>query len=257
MKDAIKSVFFVLTHTKFIFLKNIYFSLDKCTFVHYIYSKQMSTIMKKKLTERQQEILDFIQKFKELNGFPPTLREMGKNFDIASTFGVKRHIDALVKKGYISVESNTSRGISVLFEQNTLTSNSTLNNSKEIPVVGRVAAGIPITSYENLEGTVVIDSSFFKRDQENSFALRVKGDSMIEAGIFENDLLLITPQQTANNSDIIVVMVDGEVTVKTFMKKDNKVILIAENKNYIPIEINSEQDFSIIGKVKGVLRWLS
>ncbi|MCH7827820.1 MAG: transcriptional repressor LexA, partial [Bacteroidetes bacterium] len=187
----------------------------------------------------------------------PTLREMGKNFNIVSTFGVKRHIDALVKKGYINVESNTSRGISVLFDQNSLTTNRTLNNSKEIPIVGRVAAGIPITSYENLDGTIVIDSSFFKRDQEDSFALRVKGDSMIEAGIIENDLLLIIPQQTANNSDIIVALVDGEVTVKTFMKKDNKISLIPENKNYLPIEINSEQDFRIIGKVKGVLRWLN
>ena len=217
----------------------------------------MNTTMKKKLTERQQEILNFIQYFKEINGYPPTLREMGKNFNIVSTFGVKRHIDALVKKGYINVESNTSRGISVLFDQNSLTTNRTLNNSKEIPIVGRVAAGIPITSYENLDGTIVIDSSFFKRDQEDSYALRVKGDSMIEAGIIENDLLLIIPQQTANNSDIIVALVDGEVTVKTFMKKDNKISLIPENKNYLPIEINSEQDFRIIGKVKGVLRWLN
>lgn len=213
--------------------------------------------MKKFLTERQQNILDFIQFFKELNGYPPTLREIGKNFDIASTFGVKRHIDALVKKGYLNVESKASRGISIINEQNSSNSNNISKNSKEIPIVGRVAAGIPITSYENLEGTIVIDSSFLKRDQENSFALKVKGDSMIDAGIFENDLLLIAPQQTANNSDIIVAMVDGEVTVKTFMKKDDKIRLIPANKNYIPIEIKSEQDFSIIGKVRGVLRWLN
>ncbi len=80
---------------------------------------------------------------------------------------------------------------------------------------------------------------------------------MIEEGIFENDLLLVTPQQTANNSDIIVAMVDGEVTVKTFMKKEERIRLIPANKNYTPIEINSEKDFSIIGKVKGVLRWLN
>ncbi|HED08254.1 MAG TPA: transcriptional repressor LexA [Ignavibacteria bacterium] len=213
--------------------------------------------MKKELTERQQAIFDFILKFKEMNGFPPTLREIGKNFDIASTFGVKRHIDALVKKGYLNVESNTSRGISILFEQNSVTTNSTLNNSMEIPIIGQVAAGIPITSYENLEGTVVIDSSFLKRGQGDSFALKVKGDSMIEEGIFENDLLLVTPQQTANNSDIIVAMVDGEVTVKTFMKKEERIRLIPANKNYTPIEIKPEQDFSIIGKVKGVLRWLN
>jgi len=213
--------------------------------------------MKKSLTERQRNILKFIQNFKESNGYPPTLREIGKNFEIASTFGVKRHIDALVKKGYLNVESNASRGISIIKEQESIHSPISLNNSKEIPIVGRVAAGTPITSYENLEGTVVVDSSFLKRGHEDSFALKVKGDSMIDAGIFENDLLLIAPQQTANNSDIIVAMVDGEITVKTFMKKNNKINLIPANKNYIPIVIKSEQDFSIIGKVKGVLRWLN
>ncbi len=209
--------------------------------------------MKKNLTERQQNILDFIRKFQELNGYPPTLREIGKNFSIASTFGVKRHIDALVKKNHLIVESNTSRGISIVNKQNT----PALNNSIEIPIIGQVAAGIPITSYENLEGTVVIDSSFLKRGREDSFALKVKGDSMIDEGIFENDLLLVTPQQNVNNSDIIVAMVNGEVTVKTYMKKEQKILLLPANKNYTPIEINSEQEFSIIGKVKGVLRWLN
>ena len=213
--------------------------------------------MKNNLTDRQSNILDFIQKFKELNGYPPTLREIGKEFEISSTFGVKRHIDALAKKGYLNVESNASRGISILKETDGKNKTSVFNNSKEIPIVGRVAAGIPITSYENLEGTVVIDSSFLKRDQENSFALKVKGDSMINAGIFEDDLLLVNPQQTAQNSDIIVAMLNGEVTVKTFMKKENKISLIPANENYEPIEINEEQDFGIIGKVKGVLRWIN
>ncbi|PIW70081.1 MAG: transcriptional repressor LexA [Ignavibacteriales bacterium CG12_big_fil_rev_8_21_14_0_65_30_8] len=210
--------------------------------------------MSKNITDRQKEILDFIQNFKELNGYPPTLREIGKFFNISSTFGVKRHLDALVKKGYLNVESNASRGISIVRDQNTNNSN---NNSKEIPIVGRVAAGIPITSYENLEGTVSIDSSFFKREDEENFALKVKGDSMIEEGIFEGDLLVITPQKTANNYDIIVAMVDGEATVKTYINKNKTITLLPANKNYSPIVIESKQDFSIIGKVKGVLRWMN
>lgn len=210
--------------------------------------------MSKNITDRQQEILDFIQNFKELNGYPPTLREIGKSFNISSTFGVKRHLDALVKKGYLNVESNASRGISIVGDQNSNFSN---NNSKEIPIVGRVAAGIPITSYENLEGTVSIDSSFFKRENEENFALKVKGDSMIEEGIFEGDLLVISPQKTANNYDIIVAMVDGEATVKTYINKNNAITLLPANKNYSPIVIESKQDFSIIGKVKGVLRWIN
>lgn len=213
--------------------------------------------MSKKITPRQKEILEFIQNFKELNGYPPTLREIGKSFNISSTFGVKRHLDALVKKGYLNVESNASRGISVISDQNASFSNSLNNNAKEIPIVGRVAAGIPITSYENLEGTVSIDSSFFKRDSEVNFALRVKGDSMIEEGIFEGDLLIVSPQQTANNYDIIVAMVDDEATVKTYINKNNNITLLPANKNYSPIVIKSKQNFSIIGIVKGVMRWLN
>ena len=213
--------------------------------------------MNKILTDRQQDILGFIQNFKELNGYPPTLREIGKSFNISSTFGVKRHLDALVKKGFINIESNASRGISIVSEQNTNYPNYTNNNSKEIPIVGRVAAGVPITSYENLEGTVSIDSSFFKRENEENFALKVKGDSMIEEGIFEGDLLVITPQKTANNYDIIVAMVDGEATVKTYINKNKTITLLPANKNYSPIVIESKQDFSIIGKVKGVLRWMN
>ncbi|PJA98060.1 MAG: transcriptional repressor LexA [Ignavibacteriales bacterium CG_4_9_14_3_um_filter_30_11] len=213
--------------------------------------------MNKILTDRQQDILGFIQNFKELNGYPPTLREIGKSFNISSTFGVKRHLDALVKKGFINIESNASRGISIVSEQNTNYPNYTNNNSKEIPIVGRVAAGVPITSYENLEGTVSIDSSFFKRENEENFALKVKGDSMIDEGIFEGDLLVISSQQTANNHDIIVAMVDGEATVKTYINKNNTITLLPANKNYFPIVIESKQDFTIIGKVKGVLRWIN
>ena len=209
------------------------------------------------LTDRQQDILDFIQNFKEVNGYPPTLREIGKSFNISSTFGVKRHLDALAKKGFINIESYASRGISIVSEQNSNFSNHTNNNSKEIPIVGRVAAGIPITSYENLEGTVSIDSSFFKKDNNNNFALRVKGNSMIEEGIFEGDLLVVAPQQTAENHDIIVAMVDGEATVKSYSKINNIIKLLPANKNYNPIEITPEQDFNIIGKVKGVLRWIN
>ena len=172
--------------------KIFYNYLDKCSFVHYISSEQKSTSMKKQLTERQQEILTFIEQFRDANGYPPTLREIGKKFLISSTFGVKRHLDALVKKGYLNVESNASRGIS--FQRND-ESESGYNNIVErnshfnkIPIVGRVAAGSPILAVENIEGSVVVDPTFMKKT-EDSFALRVKGDSMINAGIFENDLV--------------------------------------------------------------------
>jgi len=221
----------------------------------------MSTKMSTNLTERQEEILVFIKQFREENGYPPTLREIGKKFGISSTFGVKRHLDALVKKGYLNIESNASRGIS--FQRNNVTE---LNNVSslfkkdesfnKIPIVGRVAAGSPVLAIENIEGDVVIDPSFMKKS-EDSFALRIKGDSMINAGIFEGDLVIVSPVKNAINGDIVVAMINDEATVKTYENKKNKIRLIPENEKYNPIEINNLSEFSIVGKVIGVLRWLN
>ena len=139
--------------------------------------------MKKQLTDRQEEILNFIQQFQQEYGYPPTLREIGKQFSISSTFGVKRHLDALSKKGYLNILSNTSRGISITredFETTEVISYNELNNLNKIPIIGRVAAGSPIMAEENLEGSIVIDPGFLKKDAD-SFALKVKVDIMIEA----------------------------------------------------------------------------
>lgn len=215
--------------------------------------------MKKELTQRQQEILNFIYKFREENGYPPTLREIGKHFGITSTFGVKRHLEALVKKEYLSIESNASRGISFI-DENELDkpalSIERNDGSVRIPVVGRVAAGAPILAEENLDGSILIDSSLIKR-AEHSFALKVSGDSMINAGIFDGDLVIVSPQNEAVNGDIVVAMMNGEVTVKTFENRNNKVRLIPENENYLPIEVVNKEDFSLVGKVKGIIRLLN
>ncbi|MGA7836817.1 MAG: transcriptional repressor LexA [Ignavibacteriaceae bacterium] len=216
--------------------------------------------MKKQLTERQQEILTFIEQFRDASGYPPTLREIGKKFQISSTFGVKRHLDALVKKGYLNVESNASRGISFLRNDEPDTGyNSIVERNEEfnkIPIVGRVAAGSPILAIENIEGSVVVDPSLMKKT-ENSFALRVKGDSMINAGIFENDLVIVTPKKEALNGEIVVAMLEDEVTVKTFENKNKKIRLIPANEKYQPIDISDNKEFAIVGKVVGVVRWLN
>jgi len=211
--------------------------------------------MKKRLTDRQEEILRFIQQFRNENGYPPTLREIGRKFNIVSTFGVKRHLEALEKKGYLNIESNASRGISLQpsdefpqFERN--------DNFAKVPIIGRVAAGSPITAIENVEGSLIIDPSFMK-STDNCFALRVKGDSMINAGIFEGDLVVVLPKNEAANGETIVAMLEDEVTVKTFENKNNKVRLIPENDNYKPIDVTGRKDFSIVGKVVGVVRWLN
>ena len=215
--------------------------------------------MKNTLTDRQKDILSFIEQFRNENGYPPTLREIGKKFEISSTFGVKRHLDALVKKGYIAVESNASRGISYLrheFDNAVEKVISAENIFTKIPIVGRVAAGTPILAIENIEGSLVIDPSFLKKSGEH-FALKVRGDSMIEAGIFDGDFVVVSSRKEALNGEIIVAMVGDEVTVKSYENKSNKISLIPQNKNYSPIHIDDKSNFSILGKVSGVIRLLN
>ena len=215
--------------------------------------------MKKQLTDRQNEILIFIKEFVSENGYPPTLREIGKRFQISSTFGVKRHLDALEKKGYVIVESNASRGICVIRDEDdfqNISENIKNEFFNKIPIVGRVAAGSPILAMENIDGSVIIDPSFIKK-AEDAFALRVQGDSMVDAGIFEGDLVIVSPDDKGTNGDIIVAMLDDEVTVKSMELKNGKISLIPRNDNYQPIQVEKNNSFSVIGKVKGVVRWLN
>ena len=209
--------------------------------------------MKNQLTDRQKEILDFIKEYLGFNGYPPTLREIAKQFNIASTFGIKRHLDALQKKGYLSVESFASRAISLTENP---TEKNQQNNSVEIPVVGRVAAGYPLMSEENIEGSISIQSGLLKNKSE-IFGLKVKGESMKNAGIFEGDIIIVNQQKDAVNGDIVVALLDNEATVKRFLIKNNKITLMPENENYNPIEVNNSSEFSIIGKVMGVFRWFN
>jgi repressor LexA len=215
--------------------------------------------MKNKLTDRQEEILAFLKQFTLDSGYPPTLREIGRHFQISSTFGVKRHLEALVKKGFINIESNASRGISMIrknsddFVEENWSDDSVF---VKIPVLGRVAAGLPINAIENHEGSLVVDPSFLKKS-ENAFALRVRGDSMINAGINDKDLVIVSPNEQAKNGDIIVALINDEATVKKFEFINNKIRLIAENNAYQPIEVKSQDDFKVVGKVKGVVRWLN
>lgn len=206
--------------------------------------------MKIVLTERQKEILNFIQEYVDFNGFPPTYREIGLKFQIVSTFGVKRHIDALVKKGYLSSSNNLSRTLSLIINNDPVKKEETII---EIPVVGRVAAGQPILAEENIEGNIVIDKNFLGSRTE-CFGLKVRGDSMINAGIMEGDLVIIQPQKDASNGDIIVALLKDEATMKRYSLVNHKIYLIPENEKYDPIIIDNNEDFSIVGKVIGVFR---
>lgn len=208
--------------------------------------------MKTGLTERQQAILDFLESFIEHNGFPPTLREIGKNFGISSTFGVKRHLDSLVSKGYIQVGSNSSRAILLLKKEKSIVA----EEQASIPIIGKVAAGSPILAQQNMEGTFPVDPLVFK-NWGNCFALKVKGDSMINAGIFENDIIIVNQQKDAYDGEIVVALINDEATVKRLKHEKSRILLIPENNNYTPIELKKGDEFSIVGKVVGVFRVLN
>jgi len=209
--------------------------------------------MKTELTERQNNIYQFIKEYIDFNSYPPTYREIGTQFGIASTFGVKRHIDALIKKGFLNIGENSSRTLSITnnFKDNL---KSTQSDTIEIPIIGRVAAGQPILAEENIEGTFNIQSSLIN-GKADCFALKVKGDSMINVGIFEGDVVIINPQKDANNGEIIVALLDNEATLKRLNRQNGNISLIPENDKYSPILINKSDNFSIVGKALGVFRW--
>ncbi len=219
---------------------------------------QVETSSRKELTKRQEEILDYIKKYSKENRMPPTVREIGIHFDISSTNGVRSILGALIKKGYINRSPRLSRGIEIVDTGNNSEDVKDIvpSNTIEIPIVGRVAAGTPILAVQNLEGTVTIDRDFLAC-RTDVFALRVKGDSMINAGIFDGDLIFARQQKTADRGEIIVAQVDNEATVKYYHPSENHVELRPANPSYNPIIVKKDKDFSIAGRVIGVMRKIS
>ena len=206
------------------------------------------TIMQGKITDRQQAIYEFIRETTASRGMPPTLREIGAKFGIRSTNGVEKHLVVLERGGYISRERGKSRGIAVSGGSRT---------SYSVPLLGRVAAGVPVLSPENRDGDLTVDLSLFAlRSSQQVFALGVRGDSMMDAHILDGDTVLVREQATAANGDIVVALVDGDATVKRYFLEDGRVRLQPENSRMDPLYFDSG-DLSIIGKVVGVMRRLS
>ena len=208
---------------------------------------------RKELTSRQEEILEYIKKYAKENRMPPTVREIGNHFEISSTNGVRSILAALIKKGYINRSPRLSRGIEVIDNDKSGNAAETPSNTIEIPIVGRVAAGTPILAVQNLEGTVTIDRDFLAC-RSDVFALRVKGDSMINAGIFDGDLIFARQQKTAERGEIIVAQIDNEATVKYYHPLADHVELRPANPRYRPIIVKNDKDFTIAGKLIGVMR---
>ncbi len=197
-------------------------------------------------TKRQQQVLDFINDYLSRFGNAPSQREIAASLGINGTLGVMKHLKALEKKGCIVRRQGSARG--VILPPPT-------SSAVSLPIVGTVRAGSPQPPLEDIEGYFSIDLSQHKG--ENGFFLRVKGDSMIAAGIHEGDLALVRPQTTAEKGDIVVALVDGEATLKRFFRERGKIRLQPEHPTMEPIIITpGKQDIAIIGKVTGIYRQL-
>lgn len=242
------------------------------------------------LTERQRQILEFITKRIGEQGYPPTIREIGEEMGIRSTNGVNDHLKALERKGYLKREVLKSRALRpvehVVYDDGeapepALAVNGTnghVNGASPgeregsnvlativpmstdtiaVPVLGRVAAGTPILADEHVETTVHVDSFFLGTNKtDRVFALRVTGESMIDAGIFDGDYIFVRKQIEARNGDIVVAMIDGEATVKRFEPAGDVIRFLPENKTMKPIVVRREEfrSTSILGIVCGVYR---
>jgi len=226
----------------------------------------MKTSNLKPLTKRQQEIFDFILDCMASNGAPPTRVEIAKHFGFKSPNAAEDHLKALDKKGHIELKSGTSRGIMISEEarlssqsQSTLESTDvvisteSVENIDTLAIIGDVAAGEPIFATEHVQQFVNIDQSLFADTAD--FLLKVKGDSMINVGIFEKDLLAVKKAHSARDNEIIVARIGDDVTVKRFQKHGSSVSLIAENDDYSPIEVDLQTEaFAIEGIVVGLIR---
>ncbi|MFK3959208.1 transcriptional repressor LexA [Guptibacillus hwajinpoensis] len=202
-----------------------------------------------KLSKRQQDILDFIKVEVKQKGYPPSVREIGEAVGLASSSTVHGHLARLEKKGYIRRDPTKPRAIEVLGLDETI--DIPRQHTVNVPVIGKVTAGQPITAIENVEEYFPLPEQF-AQDEEHTFILVIEGDSMIEAGIYNGDMVIVKQQPTANNGDIVVAMTDeGEATVKRFFKESNYFRLQPENSSMEPIILDS---VSILGKVIGVFR---
>ena len=190
------------------------------------------------LTAQQIKVFDVIKESQQSNGYPPTRAQIAKILDFKSVNAAESHIKALVKKGVIEKVPGSSRGIKLVEE------------ISGIPLIGSVAAGSPIMAYENVEKT--IHSNPLNKSVD--FFLRVQGESMIDAGILDNDLVGVRKTKNAENGEIVVARLEDEVTLKRFKKDSSGIRLVAENKSFSDIRVDETSNFSIEGKAVGIIR---
>jgi repressor LexA len=199
----------------------------------------------KPATERQRKILDVIASFTSEHGYPPSVREIGERVGLSSSSTIHAHLKALERHGLIQRDPTKPRALRP-------SNHSPMPDALVLPILGRVAAGVPITAQEDVEGEFVLPTQFVPRSS-NAFMLRVQGDSMIDAAILNGDLILVRPQRTAENGEVVVAMIDGEATVKRFYREAGRVRLQPENQTMAPIYAS---DVEIVGRVEAVVRRL-
>ena len=234
--------------------------------------------MTKKLTKRQAGVFVYIFDYIQNNHYPPTVREIADAFDIKSTNGVVEHLKALANKGFIEKDGFKSRAIRPIvgremaqrvldgideelpargrLARRTQQEHASVAPRKKLKVLGRIACGAPIFAEENFDETIDVDPSVFCYGSDEVYALRVRGTSMIGDGIMPGDVVVVRPQQTAEDGELVAAMIDGSATVKRYEKRKGVIYLIPSNPDMDPIVINPEDnvDFQILGSIRGVLR---
>lgn len=199
-----------------------------------------------KITAKQQQILDYIKDEILKKGYPPTVREIGEMVNLKSTSSVHSHLETLEKNGYIKRDPTKPRAIEICDDSFQLVRTEMVS----LPVIGNVAAGQPILAEENIEDYFPVPADVVPRGE--SFILKVRGDSMINAGIFSGDRVFVNACNTASNGDMVVAMIEDGATVKTFYKENGHIRLQPENDSMEPIIV---EDCKILGKVFGVFRF--
>ena len=212
------------------------------------YALEMKTKLSEQLSDRQTKILDYIRYVTRVRSYPPSVREIGEAVGLSSSSTVHNHLNQLERKGLIKRDASKSRTVQLVQDAQV---DEQRRNAVSIPIIGNVAAGAPILAEQNIEDHVLLSADMA---QEGNFLLRVRGDSMINAGILDGDMVLVKPQQEASNGTIVVALVDGDATVKRFERGNGHVRLVAENPAYEPIVTTN---VSLVGVVRGVIRLLA
>ena len=210
--------------------------------------------MARKITKRQQQIYDFIRSYQLEKGYPPSVREMAAAVGLSSPSTVHAHLSALEARGLIKRDKTKPRALEVFNEDGTAAKLAEVKEQPDrgtisLPLVGRVAAGLPILAEQNVEDTFTLPTELVT--DSSSFVLEVHGESMINAGIFNGDFIVVREQKSAMNGEIVVAMIDGEATVKTFYKEAGRVRLQPENDSMEPIYASNPV---ILGKVVALMR---